>query len=215
VKKLGNRRQLVTSAAYPMHSTARTALEQGIRVVQRRPDQSGPYGLAASHGAAGSCAAQRGYVDGTALFAIMPRCALPAQVIIDRSSLPGGQWTRQRRSRWTTVSARSSGATRATCTHGLAAAHGAARQDAARLQLRRDGLHLCQHAQERPAGLQHQVGRESGLLDAGRLGIPAGRGGRRNRAHGRANQSSDARRRNPGRQREAARSLADLEGYGP
>jgi hypothetical protein len=75
---LGNQRQLLTSAGYPMRDTTRRALEQRIRVLVRG-DPANPRLTVWPLLMALRDTARRshGYVGTTALFASMPRCALP------------------------------------------------------------------------------------------------------------------------------------------
>jgi hypothetical protein len=78
VERLENRRQLIVPAGWPVHKTALTAVEHRIRLVVRgdlgNPALTvGPL-LMALHDTARR---SRGYVGTAAIFASMPRCALP------------------------------------------------------------------------------------------------------------------------------------------
>jgi hypothetical protein len=83
VEKLGNRRQLVTCSGYPMHDTARRALAQRIRVVVKG-SQGNPALTVWPLLTALRDTARRsgGYVGRTALFASMPRCAVPVRMML-------------------------------------------------------------------------------------------------------------------------------------
>ncbi len=82
VEQLGNRRQFVASAGYPMHPTARIALEHRIRVVAKG-DSGNPALTVWPLLTALRDTARRsdGFVGTTALFASMPRSALPDATI--------------------------------------------------------------------------------------------------------------------------------------
>jgi hypothetical protein len=78
VERLENRRQLVVPAGYPMHETALTALVHKIRVVVKGDPGNpaltvGPLLMALRDTSRRS----RGAVGTAALFASMPRCAVP------------------------------------------------------------------------------------------------------------------------------------------
>lgn len=78
VERLENRRQLIVSAGWPVDKTTLTALEHRIRLVVRGDPGNpaltvGPLLMALHDTARRSC----GYVGRGAIFASMPRCALP------------------------------------------------------------------------------------------------------------------------------------------
>jgi hypothetical protein len=78
VEQLGNRRQFIVSVGYPMHSTARKALEHRVRIVAKG-DPGNPALTIWPLLTALRDTARRsgGFVGTTALFASMPRSALP------------------------------------------------------------------------------------------------------------------------------------------
>jgi hypothetical protein len=83
IEKLGNRRQLVTCVGYPMHDTARRALAHRIRVVAKGSPGNPALTVWPLLTALRDTARRSdGYVGGTALFASMPRCAVPVRMML-------------------------------------------------------------------------------------------------------------------------------------
>ena len=83
VEKLGNRRQLVTCAGYPMHDTVRRALAQRIRVVAKGSPGNPALTVWPLLTALRDTARRSdGFVGATALFASMPRCAVPVRMML-------------------------------------------------------------------------------------------------------------------------------------
>lgn len=78
IERLGNRRQLIVPAGHPVHKTALRALEHRIRVVVRG-EPSNPALTVGSLLMALRDTSRRsgGFVGTAAMFASMPRCALP------------------------------------------------------------------------------------------------------------------------------------------